>query len=162
VAETHVSDAPGQRLIDVALDEFTGAVPRLISRTRRQVHVGRTIVARLPCLGVLAPPARPVSVPAHERVGVTVLDVLAADWDDGRTDVAPTPTPLEPVPSSEPVPDAADLPLQDYDALAASQVVPRLTSLSAPELDAVRRYERGHRNRQTILNRVGQLLAEQA
>jgi hypothetical protein len=89
--------------------------------------------------------------------------VLASDWDDGGpSGGAPAPPTVEPVPPSEPVPDAADLPLQDYDALAASQVVPRLTSLSPPELDAVRRYERGHRNRQTILNRVGQLLAEQA
>lgn len=158
-----MSDAPRERLIDVALDEFAGAVPRLISRTRRQVHVGRTVAARLPCLGSLAPPARPVRVPTHERVAVTVVDVLASDWDDGGpSGGAPAPPTVEPVPPSEPVPDAADLPLQDYDALAASQVVPRLTSLSPPELDAVRRYERGHRNRQTILNRVGQLLTEQA
>lgn len=157
-----MSDAPQQRLVDAVLDEFAGAVPRLISRTRRQVHVGRTIAARLPCLGALAPPARPISVPAHERVGVTVVDVLASDWEDGAAGSDPTVPPVEPVPLSEPVPDAAELPLQDYDALAASQVVPRLTSLSLAELDAVRRYERGHRNRQTILNRVGQLLADQA
>ncbi len=158
-----MSEASRERLIDAALDEFAGAVPRLISRTRRQLRVGRTIGARLPCLGSLAPPARPVSVPTHERVAVTVVDVLASDWDDGGpAGGAPAAAGIDPVPPSEPVPDAADLPLQDYDALAASQVVPRLASLSPPELDAVRRYERGHRNRQTILNRVGQLLTERA
>ena len=161
-----MSETAPERLVDVALDEFAGAVPRLISRTRRQIRVGRTLAARLPCLGSLAPSAPPVRVPAHERVGVTVVDVLAEDWEDAGPGDEDAGTSIgavvAPVPPSEPVPDPAELPLQDYDALAASQVVPRLTSLTAPELDVVRRYERGHRNRQTILNRVGQLLSEQS
>jgi hypothetical protein len=58
------------------------------------------------------------------------------------------------------VPTEADLPIQDYDSLAASQVVPRLTTLSPEELRSVRSYELANRNRQTILNRVGQRLAD--
>ena len=117
-----------ESLPSVILDEFTHALPRLVHRTRHQVGAARHLVSRLPCLGVLAPPARPVAT----------APVVAAP--------------------PEPVPQESDLPVQDYDALAASQVVPRLATLSVDELDAVRRYERAHRNRQTILNRVAQLL----
>src|SRR5690606_18043346 len=72
-----------------------------------------------------------------------------------------------PVPDAAEVPEPpgpalteADLPIQDYDSLAASQVVPRLATLSPEELRSVRSYELAHRNRQTILNRVGQRLAD--
>ena len=58
-----------------------------------------------------------------------------------------------------PTPSEAELPVQDYDSLAASQVVPRLATLATDELLAVQAYESAHRNRQTILNRVAQLLA---
>ena len=45
----------------------------------------------------------------------------------------------------------------DYDSLAASQVVPRLSGLTADELELVRAYEAAHRGRKTILSRVAQL-----
>jgi hypothetical protein len=57
-------------------------------------------------------------------------------------------------------PSESELPIQDYDSLAASQVVPRLATLAAEDLRIVQRYERATRNRQTILNRVDQLLAD--
>lgn len=47
--------------------------------------------------------------------------------------------------------------IPDYDALAASQVVPRLQGLDRDELGAVERYEAATRGRRTILNRVAQL-----
>ncbi len=53
----------------------------------------------------------------------------------------------------------ASLAIPDYDALAASQVIPRLDGLSPAELDAVRRYELAHRGRRTILGRVAQIQA---
>jgi hypothetical protein len=49
------------------------------------------------------------------------------------------------------------LPIPDYDSLSASQVVSRLRGLTPGQLDAVRAYETGTRNRKTILNRVQQL-----
>ena len=55
---------------------------------------------------------------------------------------------------------AADLPIADYDSLAASQVVPRLGGLEPHELDAVRAYELAHRGRKTILGKVAQLTGE--
>jgi hypothetical protein len=47
--------------------------------------------------------------------------------------------------------------IADYDALSASQVVPRLHGLDRDELDAIARYEAATRGRRTILNRVAQL-----
>ena len=49
------------------------------------------------------------------------------------------------------------LAIPDYDQLAASQVIPRLDSLTPAELESIRLYESAHRSRQTILGRVAQL-----
>ena len=79
--------------------------------------------------------------------------------DEGPTPGAP-PAPdsvLAPVRSSA---AAAGLAIADYDSLAASQVIPRLTGLAADELEAVRHYEVGHRGRKTILGKIAQLSGE--
>jgi len=55
--------------------------------------------------------------------------------------------------------DASELPIPDYDSLAASQVVPRLRSLSPDELAAVAAYESATRGRRTILAAVARLEA---
>jgi hypothetical protein len=52
------------------------------------------------------------------------------------------------------------LAIPGYDTLSASQVVQRLGGLSAPELEAVHRYENAMRGRRTILSKVAQLQAE--
>lgn len=52
---------------------------------------------------------------------------------------------------------ATELAIADYDSLAASQVIPRLTGLTEAELEAVRDYEAGHRGRKTILGKVAQI-----
>ena len=77
---------------------------------------------------------------------------------------APAPPPPVP-PRAAPDPAAAAIvggALADYDTLSASQVVRRLESLGAEELQAVQRYEASTRNRRTILNRAGQLLDERS
>lgn len=53
--------------------------------------------------------------------------------------------------------DTATLAIPDYDSLSASQVVPRLESLTIDELELVRRYEAETRGRKTILNKIAQL-----
>ncbi len=53
--------------------------------------------------------------------------------------------------------ETASLPIPDYDALAATQVVDRLAGLSRDELEAVRDYETANRGRKTILGRIEQL-----
>jgi hypothetical protein len=59
--------------------------------------------------------------------------------------------------ATEDAPEAVTLAIPDYESLSASQVVPRLSSLSAEELEAVGAYEDAHRGRKTILNKVTQL-----
>lgn len=52
-----------------------------------------------------------------------------------------------------------ELPIPAYDTLAASQVVERLASLTAAELEAVRKHESAARGRRTVLHRIAQLTA---
>ena len=59
--------------------------------------------------------------------------------------------------SSASAPAAVTLAIPDYESLSASQVVPRLSSLSPEELEAVRAYEDAHRGRKTILNKIAKL-----
>jgi hypothetical protein len=49
------------------------------------------------------------------------------------------------------------LPINNYDTLSASQIVPRLAGLRPDELARVRAYENAHRRRRTILGRIAQL-----
>ena len=94
-------------------------------------------------------------------VEVVAVDATAADLGE------------EPVPSELTLPEAiiaavaeapqmnadAALPIDGYDSLAASQVVVRLTTLTAAELDQVREHEETHRARRTILGKISQLRA---
>ncbi len=72
---------------------------------------------------------------------------------------------LEPVVVPAAAPAAADapapdsLPIEEYESLAASQVVARLASLTPSELADVERFERAHRGRRTVLGKVDQLRA---
>lgn len=54
--------------------------------------------------------------------------------------------------------EAAELAVEDYESLAASQVVARLDRLSRRELRAVQTFESSHRGRRTVLGRIEQLL----
>ncbi|HUF96877.1 MAG TPA: hypothetical protein VMM60_02035 [Ilumatobacter sp.] len=75
-----------------------------------------------------------------------------------HTSAVPTPAPIVVPAASEPIDNiTTHLPIDDYDHLAARQVVDRLATLSAAELDQVAEYERAHRHRQTVLGRIAQL-----
>lgn len=154
-------------------DDLIQLVPRLVDRTRRQAELARALVGLLPCLTPFGPrppaasSAPPAPAPEHERVDV--LTVLAEPEPEGLTAGLPTSaaehrngsTPVDAeTTSSVPAGDESDLPIQDYDSLAASQVVPRLATLDHDDLLAIQRYESATRGRQTILNRVAQLLSE--
>ena len=86
-------------------------------------------------------------------------DLPDAPAEDGGEDVGQAADPADDADETD-APDADELPIADYDSLAASQVVPRLSSLGVDELSAVRTYESSNRGRRTILNRVEQLLAQ--
>ena len=146
------------------LSELLRVVPRFVDRTRSQAELAANLGRHLPCLGgLLAGGARPspeddvVPPGLHERVPVDVLSVLGEEPGEVPTPEVEAPTAPAPLPAA---PSESELPIQDYDSLAASQVVPRLATMSPDELRAVRDYELAHRKRQTILNRVAQRLAE--
>ena len=69
----------------------------------------------------------------------------------------PVEMPVE-VPVEMPV-EAVNLPIAEYESLAAIHVVERLGSLRPDELEAVRSFEQGHRGRRTVLAKVAQLQA---
>lgn len=157
--------------------ELLQVLPRLVERTRSQAEMARALVAALPCVGRVAggggdgPDAEEdvaPGAPEHERLDV--LSVLADDGEpEGSTADDPTRSPAgaaaltvvrDAALPGDPAPSESELPIQDYDSLAASQVVPRLATLSAEDLAIVQRYEQAGRHRQTILHRVAQLLAD--
>ena len=61
-------------------------------------------------------------------------------------------------PAEPAAPAAAQLPIEEYESLAASHVVARLANLDPAELREVRRFEVAHRARRTVLGRIDQLL----
>ena len=63
------------------------------------------------------------------------------------------------VPDDPATPSGEHLPIEEYESLAASQVVARLPTLTTAELEDVRAFESAHRGRRTILGKIDQLLA---
>ncbi len=51
------------------------------------------------------------------------------------------------------------LPIANYDSYLAADLLERLAPLSQSQLQVVLRYEKAHRNRQTVINRINQLLS---
>lgn len=175
---------PGTRVTDVpaaALEELLRSVPRLVERTLHQAELARSLATHLPCVGGLLGARRTPEAPgtvAPEQLGVLDLfddeaDAPGAAGPSATTtapeagDIPETITPVTTAPETtdpETIPldtaavAEADLAVPDYDSLAASQVVPRLAMLSPEDLRDVLVYEQSHRHRQTILNRVAQLL----
>lgn len=162
-AETeHRPRGPVGHLVDLLVCAPIGFVldapsmlPRWIDRGRRQAD------ATLQALG-LAPLTRP-SGPDDTDGRLVVLPV-ASNHDEPPT--ADPVVPAGPVtgsdraPATPPVPTGPpveSLAITDYDSLSASQVVPRLESLEADELETVRSYELANRARKTILSKIALL-----
>lgn len=188
-AEASTEGAPSHDPVDALLDlcvyaplgfvtDARRVVPELAQRGRAQAAMARmigefavswgntrlqsamndaqdTAVDVLRRLGVASPepeqaPGAPVT-DVHEAAAGPAPAAGGSDapaWLEGRTEADEA--------------EARALAIPDYDNLSASQVVPRLDGLTPDELEAVRRYERKHRHRKTILNRVAQLQADTA
>jgi hypothetical protein len=148
---------PVDRLLDVFVYAPLGlvmnleeVVPQLIEKGHQQVNMARmfgqfavkagTDEAKKRVDGLVN--RRPPSVPEPTPSPVSVADAA--------------PTAAAPI-DADLVPDAGSLGITDYDALSASQVVPRLAGLQAGELEAVRLYEQANRGRKTILSKIAQL-----
>jgi hypothetical protein len=80
----------------------------------------------------------------------------AASVDRGTTPADDASAPAETV-VREPAVDVDTLAIPGYDSLSASQVVPRLDSLTPDELELVRQYELTSRGRKTILSKIAHL-----
>lgn len=166
---------PVEQAVDQVMDLFVYApigllfegasiLPQLVEKGRSQVTMakmigkfavdqGRTEATKAAgklqdqaagVLGFVSDSVVPAAAPAPPPQPATAPSATAS---------TPSKTPAEPAAPVE------DLAIPDYDGLSASQVVARLGGLSAPELDAVRRYETAKRGRKTILSKVAQLQA---
>ena len=103
-------------------------------------------------------------------VGQFAVNKGRADADRILKPKPPASTTTPPAPAAPRTPPAARtrtasattspaqaLPINNYDTLSASQIVPRLAGLRPDELTRVRAYENTHRRRRTILGRIAQL-----
>lgn len=116
-------------------------------------RVGRCVTGRMET--VTERVAEPVRL-------VKSLFELAAGASRSGTGTAPVP-PAESTEAVDDRPSAAgqdadELPIEEYESLAASHVVARLANLSPTELREVREFEAAHRCRRTVLGRIDQLL----
>lgn len=154
----------------LARDFLPGFVAMCVARGRSELESRQERVeeemARARGIGQLAVAAAPGFVErqvriVRERAATVLADLTTADRTgdhEGPETILPEPSPngsLTAVPDADD--DSSDLPIPDYDALAASQVVDRLSGLGEHELRAVRTYEATHRGRKTVLGRIDQL-----
>lgn len=168
------------RSSSVPVNELLNVVPRFLDRTSQQVDVSRVLLGHIPCIGErmmalgIAKEARSAQPGPHGTSGehgtVDTPDpsVGLTPSDSGQASAVPEPqdtiaTPRKgrgKGPASTPSgPVQGDLAIPEYDSLAASQVIPRLEMLKANDLEHILAYEESNRNRQTIIHKVGQLLA---
>jgi hypothetical protein len=182
VSEPDESKTPLEHVLDVCVYaplgfalEARSLLPKFVDRGRNQIVLARVVGKYAVRKGSRATESR--FNQAQEQV-VGVLRLVSSSPEDlepssngghasseaPATGVASTngvhPTTRPPVTAVPPVESSIDpstLAIHDYDALSASQVVPRLESLTTDELEAVRDYEAGTRGRKTILNKIAQL-----
>ncbi len=152
-----------------AASEVGEVIPRLLDRTQAQAEFIRAVLNRLGCSAVSSNGGEPAgsaddsaadSAESTVEPGGPAADApgdIAVSSHRGGVAGSGSGRGAE-VETGVPVAD--DLAIPSYESLAAAQVVPRLSSLSEPELRAVRAFEADNRHRRTILNRVDQLLSE--
>ncbi|HTO01078.1 MAG TPA: hypothetical protein VL068_10425 [Microthrixaceae bacterium] len=158
----------------MAFEDLIWALPRLFDRTSKQLELARLVASHIPCVGSLVPftGSKTSGFSSHDPGDGESIDVLEVLSDD-RPEKAPldsteTPGSAAPEtsgakissngPAATAVPSEVELAVAGYDSLAASQVVPRLATLTITDLAMILAYEQAHRNRQTIVHRVRQLL----
>lgn len=150
---------PLERLLDLAVFAPLGMItavrdelPRF-SQQGRQVFHNRVVLARF--IGQMAVQqgqrelARRVEARRAGQPAVSEPDVASV-----RVDVH------VPTDDSGAVPSADELPIDGYESVPAINVVQRLSTLRADEVEAIRRFEQAHRARRTILAKIDQLQAE--
>jgi hypothetical protein len=163
--------SPPKRPVDQAVEyvvyaplgfvlEARRLLPTFVERGRRQVQMARMIgqfavrQGQTEARGRLGQAQGQAEAVLHEFGLLPVDEPAAVDTHRPEPVTTSDLDPEAPVRSSA---QAAELAITDYDSLAASQVIPRLTALDGPELEAVRRYESAHRGRKTVLGKIAQI-----
>ncbi len=134
---------PIDRMVDVMV---ATPICTYVAARRTIPLIGRAVRARL------LPSAEMVTDAASDLV-----DVAVEPASDGAADASVIDPAAGDPGGAAGDPDVATLPIDDYDHLAARQVVDRLDGLTSDELTAVERYEMAHRHRQTVLRKIEQL-----
>lgn len=172
----------------MAFEDLIWALPRFVDRTSKQLELARLVASHIPCIGSFVSrngdKSRTEIPESDSGAALDVLDVLAEERPDpqrtgpveelaqSKPAGEPAPavsderseaagvdvTPADEAPVEVSVPSENDLAVAGYDSLAASQVVPRLATLTRADLALIHAYEQAHRNRQTIMHRVRQLM----
>jgi hypothetical protein len=131
-------------------------VPKLAERGRNQVAllkvVGQFAVNKGRADADRILKTKPPAATAPPTPAATPRTAPRAATRSRTRTPAPAPAAAAAAPSA-----AQDLPINNYDTLSASQIVPRLAGLNPDELTRVRAYENSHRRRRTILGRIAQL-----
>jgi len=147
---------PIERLLDLALYAPIGMYTALkeelpaFTRQGRQVVENRVMLARF--IGQMA--VQQGRREADKRLAArrpaassAVIDTVAREATSAPTDVAAPVAPDE-------VPSADSLAIPGYESLPAVNVVQRLATLTADEIEQIRRFEVANRGRRTILAKI--------
>lgn len=119
---------------------------RLVAQREYQGQRRAVIINKIDALApgtAAALRARPPAPPRRARTGRTAAPappVAAASRRPARPTTAP-------------------LPIEDYDAMSARELLPRLDDLDVVQLEWVRRHEQEGKSRSTVLRRIDQLMA---
>jgi hypothetical protein len=169
--------SPDKRPIDQAVDyvlyapigfalEARRLLPSFVERGRQQVQMAKMLGQFAVAQGQTEAKGRLTKAQVQAESVLNELG-LTADLGPERPGGAPTDAEIAarrrteaavpPAAAPRSGAGAADLVIADYDSLAASQVIPRLTALDDDELEAVRAYEAAHRGRKTILGKIAQI-----
>ena len=104
-----------------------------------------------------SPPRQPAPVASRATAQTALSEATESETTVTAVDAsAPTASPVADIRFPA---EAGSLAIPGYDALAASQVMPRLESLTPEDLEQIRTYEAAGRGRRTILSRIAQLQA---
>lgn len=159
--------------VDAALELFVYApvglaleartlLPRFVQRGRSQIALARVVGKFAVRKGREDLEAAVVNGQSHVIGTLRSVGVVPPSSEPTSDEVTPAPQRPSSAPrvaAVRPVPDVdpASLAIPGYDTLSASQVIPRLASLTTEELELVRRYEAAARGRKTILSKIAQL-----
>lgn len=141
---THADDDElGERLLDLFVYAPLGLaleakemIPKLAERGRGQVALTRL--------------AGTVAAQRGQAEASKLIDEIS---DALATFLGGQPAGADPVSSET---ESYDLPIADYAELTAVEIVRLIADLDDHELDVIESFEREHRNRSTVLNRIRQ------